>query len=86
VNQAPPAADGVKFARTTRNERGEPGLVVRPKKGSAIFWVNLDDEGRGDNRVVHAGMPVTNGTKVGMKILGEWCGKHPDHVVEEFED
>lgn len=82
LKQAPPTADGAKFARTTRNERGEPGLMVRPKKGSAIFWVNLDDEGRGDNRVVHAGMPVTNWTKVGMNILGEWCGNDPGYIEE----
>jgi prolyl 4-hydroxylase len=50
--------------------RGEGGrtLKFRPKAGNAIFWENLDEFGRGIWKVAHAGMPVTEGTKIGMNI------------------
>ncbi|KAH8176605.1 2OG-Fe(II) oxygenase superfamily protein [Sarocladium implicatum] len=44
------------------------GLAVRPVKGNALFWINLDEEGKGDKRVRHAGLPVTSGQKTAMNI------------------
>jgi prolyl 4-hydroxylase len=45
-------------------------LEVEPKVGTAIFWFHLDPEsGEGDQRTLHAGMPVINGTKVGLNIF-----------------
>jgi len=44
------------------------GVAFKPLVGSAIFWVNLDEKGRGDGRVRHAGLPVEEGEKVGMNI------------------
>lgn len=43
-------------------------LEVPPKVGSAIFWYNLDLMGEGDRKTLHAGMPVVEGTKVGLNI------------------
>lgn len=48
------------------HERG--GLAFRPVKGNALFWMNLDDEGKGDPRVKHAGLPVRSGRKTAMNI------------------
>jgi prolyl 4-hydroxylase len=45
-------------------------LEVRPKVGTAIFWYHLDPvSGEGDRKTLHAGMPVINGTKVGLNIF-----------------
>jgi prolyl 4-hydroxylase len=44
------------------------GVAFRPIAGNGIFWVNLDAEGRGDRRVMHAGLPVGEGVKVGLNI------------------
>ncbi|KAG9243191.1 2OG-Fe(II) oxygenase superfamily protein [Calycina marina] len=49
----------------------EDGLTFRPVSGNAIFWMNMVDEGGemvGDERTLHAGLPVTSGSKVGMNI------------------
>jgi len=48
-------------------ERGG-GTAFRPVEGNAIFWVNLMPSGRGDGRVVHAGLPVGEGRKTGLNI------------------
>jgi prolyl 4-hydroxylase len=56
--------------RVVREERdGESsGVKFKPIVGSAIFWVNLNEEGEGDGRVVHAGLPVEEGEKIGLNI------------------
>jgi prolyl 4-hydroxylase len=46
----------------------EQGVKFKPIRGNAIFWVNLDEHGRGDRRVVHAGLPVADGEKIGLNI------------------
>ncbi|KAK0620907.1 2OG-Fe(II) oxygenase family oxidoreductase [Immersiella caudata] len=58
-------ADGSKFTRTDTGM----GLLVKPKRGSAVFWNNLFPNGSGDPRVVHAGLPVSAGTKVGINLF-----------------
>ncbi|KAF2809716.1 uncharacterized protein BDZ99DRAFT_444194 [Mytilinidion resinicola] len=50
------------------DEPWEAGVTFRPVPRNAVFWVNLLKDGRGDKRVVHAGLPVTSGTKLGMNI------------------
>ena len=72
INAAPKNSDGRKYSRT--DKEGDKGLAVKPIKGSAIFWMNLHQNGTGDERVQHAGLRVSQGTKSGMNILGEWCG------------
>jgi prolyl 4-hydroxylase len=43
-------------------------LTFRAVEGSAVFWKNLHEDGRGDVRTLHAGLPVENGTKTGLNI------------------
>ena len=43
-------------------------VEVLPKVGTAIFWFNLDTNGEVDRQTLHAGSPVSSGTKVGMNI------------------
>ncbi|KAF1736338.1 Prolyl 4-hydroxylase 1 [Beauveria bassiana] len=62
------AADDEKYAVA---ENGE-GLLVRPKKGSGIFWNNLHANGSGDIRVTHAGLPVLSGVKIGLNIWSSY--------------
>ncbi|KAI0484588.1 hypothetical protein GGR56DRAFT_669131 [Xylariaceae sp. FL0804] len=49
-----------------RHEDG--GLAFRPVAGNSLFWVNLHANGTGDDRVVHAGLPVETGQKTAMNI------------------
>ncbi|KAI4661544.1 uncharacterized protein J4E78_004333 [Alternaria triticimaculans] len=44
------------------------GIKFKPIQGNAVFWVNLDKHGKGDRRVVHAGLPVGEGEKIGLNI------------------
>ncbi|KAF2111302.1 hypothetical protein BDV96DRAFT_635016 [Lophiotrema nucula] len=43
-------------------------LTFKAVAGSAVFWKNLHDDEEGDRRTLHAGLPVRNGTKVGLNI------------------
>jgi prolyl 4-hydroxylase len=52
----------------------ESRLTFRPVEGNAVFWVNLLEGGRGDERTLHAGLPVLRGGKVGMNI---WTREGP---------
>ncbi|KAI4458951.1 prolyl 4-hydroxylase alpha subunit [Holotrichia oblita] len=38
-------------------------VVVRPKKGTAVFWYNLHSNGEGDRSTGHAACPVLAGSK-----------------------
>jgi prolyl 4-hydroxylase len=52
-------------------ECSDPGLsalTMKPKVGSAFYWRNLDSDGSGDERTLHAGLPVLSGSKVGLNI------------------
>lgn len=64
-------ADETKFSRTESDQ----GLLVKARRGNAIFWNNMHLNGSGDVRTAHAGMPVTRGTKVGINI---WSYYFPD--------
>lgn len=46
----------------------EGGLAFRPVRGNALFWVNLHPNGTGDERTMHAGLPVGEGLKTAMNI------------------
>ena len=58
-------ADGEKFSRTDTGK----GLLVNPKKGNAVFWNNMHANGTGDRRVLHAGLPLQSGVKLGINIF-----------------
>lgn len=44
------------------------GLAFRPIRGNALFWMNLHADGTGDQRTMHAGLPVGEGLKTAMNI------------------
>lgn len=56
------------------DEPYEKGVTFRPVVGNAIFWQNLLEDGSGDQRNLHAGLPVTSGWKIGMNI---WTRQGP---------
>jgi prolyl 4-hydroxylase len=43
-------------------------LTTKNVEGSALFWVNLDEDGQGRMDTLHAGLPALNGDKVGLNI------------------
>ncbi|KAI3322298.1 2OG-Fe(II) oxygenase family oxidoreductase [Xylariaceae sp. AK1471] len=58
------SADSEKYALP---ENGT-GLLVKPRRGNAVFWNNLLPDGTGDERLLHAGLPVHSGAKVGLNM------------------
>ncbi|OTA96272.1 hypothetical protein M434DRAFT_392939 [Hypoxylon sp. CO27-5] len=56
------------------DESWENGVTFRPVVGNAVFWQNLNEDGTGDQRTLHAGLPVTSGEKIGMNI---WTRQGP---------
>lgn len=61
----------------------EQGVKFKPIKGNAVFWVNLDAQGNGDRRLVHAGLPVGEGEKIGLNI---WPRKFFGKIDGDSED
>ncbi|KAI0022358.1 2OG-Fe(II) oxygenase family oxidoreductase [Xylariomycetidae sp. FL0641] len=68
-----PNADGDKFARTNTGM----GLLVKPKKGNAVLWWNVHQNGTGDERLSHAGLPPMSGTKIGLNLFGIYYPDFP---------
>ncbi|KAM3446478.1 hypothetical protein MY3296_009637 [Beauveria thailandica] len=64
LNGVSDSADGDKFAVAKQGQ----GLLVRPKRGNGVFWNNIHANGTGDDRVVHAGLPIKSGVKVGLNM------------------
>jgi prolyl 4-hydroxylase len=56
------------------DEPWESGVTFKPLPGNAVFWQNLLPDGSGDLATLHAGLPVTSGTKLGMNI---WTRQAP---------
>lgn len=56
------------------DEPWDAGVTFRPAVGNAVFWRNVLEDGSGDQRTLHAGLPVTSGWKVGMNI---WTRQGP---------
>jgi prolyl 4-hydroxylase len=55
-------------AKPLWREHEDGGLAFRPVAGNAIFWINLHNNGTGDWRTVHAGLPLEKGLKTAMNI------------------
>ncbi|KAK9800974.1 hypothetical protein SCARD494_00954 [Seiridium cardinale] len=51
-----------------REDEDGGGVAFKPVKGNAVFWVNLHANGTGDERVMHAGLPLGEGLKTAMNI------------------
>lgn len=49
-------------------------LEVPAAPGRLVFWLNLRDNGHADHRMIHAGAPVEQGTKL---TLTTWQREHP---------
>lgn len=62
-------ADGEKFSIL---RDGGYGLLVRPRRGNAVFWNNLLPNGTGDPRLAHAALPVETGTKIGINLFSHY--------------
>lgn len=56
------------------DEEYESGVTFRPIAGNAIFWSNMLEDGTGDQRTLHAGLPLISGQKIGMNI---WTRQAP---------
>ena len=54
--------------------------TVIPKKGKAVVWRNLDDEGNGIQDVMHEGMDVISGTKY---IITSWWRENEHNGAED---
>ncbi|ODA78233.1 hypothetical protein RJ55_05614 [Drechmeria coniospora] len=46
----------------------DAGVTFRPIEGNVVYWNNLHEDGRGDDRTLHAGLPVVSGEKIGINI------------------
>jgi hypothetical protein len=51
-----------------------PGLKVKPRKGGAVYFANVGDDGRPDPQTLHAGRRVTAGEKW---LLSQWIHDRP---------
>jgi len=60
------SGEGEGAARWKAHKEG--GTAFKPIQGNAVFWVNLHEDGKGDERVVHAGLEAGEGGKVAMNI------------------
>jgi prolyl 4-hydroxylase len=50
------------------------GVTVRARRGDAILFGNVDSEGRPNHDAIHAGLPVTRGTKL---LASRWIRAAP---------
>jgi prolyl 4-hydroxylase len=65
----PPGPEWCDALQCQNETGGEVTRVeIKPEVGRAVFWYNLDVDGQVDGKTLHAGMPVINGTKIGMNI------------------
>jgi prolyl 4-hydroxylase len=46
----------------------DDGVSFKPITGNAIYWENLDKNHIGHRKTLHAGLPVTSGSKMGLNI------------------
>ncbi|POS75659.1 hypothetical protein DHEL01_v205946 [Diaporthe helianthi] len=49
-------------------EHESGGLAFRPIRGNALFWLNLQADGTGHEKTMHAGLPVGSGIKTAINI------------------
>ncbi|KAH7349700.1 oxidoreductase [Plectosphaerella cucumerina] len=68
-----PAQSGEGWCRFIEcDDQWDSGVTFRAVAGNAVYWTNLvtgpDGKPKGDDRVLHAGLPVIRGSKLGMNI------------------
>ncbi|KAM0562586.1 hypothetical protein ACHAPJ_002276 [Fusarium lateritium] len=49
-------------------EEQDMGVVFKVVPGNAVYWENFARDGRGHEETWHAGLPVDEGTKIGLNI------------------
>jgi prolyl 4-hydroxylase len=57
----------------------EDGSTFKPIRGNAVYFKNLQANGTGHPKTIHAGMPVTSGRKMGMNL---WTWEYYDPSTE----
>jgi prolyl 4-hydroxylase len=50
------------------------GITIRPRRGEGLLFRNVDEEGRADPSLLHAGMPVRTGVKL---LASRWIRERP---------
>ncbi|KAM0436131.1 hypothetical protein ACHAPT_003023 [Fusarium lateritium] len=63
-----PAAEGGEWCRFVECGGNGTGVVFKVVPGNAVYWENFAADGRGYDETWHAGLPVEEGTKVGLNI------------------
>jgi len=58
------------------------GVKFTPRKGQAVIWRNLDENGKGNPDVLHAGRPVKKGAKY---IITKWFRQASDVEIRGKE-
>ena len=48
------------------------GVVFKPIAGNAVFWENIRGDGMAWPETWHAGLPVKEGTKIGLNVWSWW--------------
>lgn len=64
------AAQRVQNGEDVSDSNFGTGVIFKPLAGNAVYWENFrpDGTGRGWDETWHAGLPVKQGTKVGLNI------------------
>jgi len=50
------------------------GFKIKPRKGSAIAWYNLNEDGSGNDNTMHSGSPIIKGEKY---VITQWFRDKP---------
>eukprot|EP00746_Dinoflagellata_sp_MGD_P163186 gnl/MRDRNA2_/MRDRNA2_91092_c0_seq1.p1 gnl/MRDRNA2_/MRDRNA2_91092_c0~~gnl/MRDRNA2_/MRDRNA2_91092_c0_seq1.p1 ORF type:complete len:483 (-),score=85.60 gnl/MRDRNA2_/MRDRNA2_91092_c0_seq1:41-1489(-) len=45
------------------------GVQIKPRKGCAVMWSNLDEDGKQDDRMIHRGVAPLSGVKYGVNCF-----------------
>lgn len=59
------------------------GVVFRPRKGAAVFWKNVRENGEGHEGTLHKGMEVLAGTKLGLNIWTKIYDQDPAYFMSQ---
>jgi prolyl 4-hydroxylase len=65
---------------------GEGGIVIKPRKGAAVYWENFRPDGSGYEDTWHAGLPVKTGHKIGLNIWSWWQPGYGEALLRQEEE
>jgi prolyl 4-hydroxylase len=78
--ERPPAAAWCEVLECQQPQEAQQesiGVTFKPRAGSAVYWENFQPNGKGWEELWHAGMPIEEGTKVGLNI---WSWYQPGYT------